>query len=302
MKVPISIDVGGTSIKVGVFTTSGKLLKKYTHPTIINKGKDDKNVIKQIIDIIEKEKQYNDILSVGVGMPGPVVDGVVLGAHNLHLNEVNLQNILKSEFPGVHVRVLNDANAACLGEAKFGSGIGYKNIVLITLGTGIGSGIIINNHIVEGRSGSTGEVGHICVEKDGILCKCGKTGCLEKYASADAIVKLSKKVYTEYGIDVKGLTCEKVFEDYKKGFNPAIRVVKKAAYYLAMGIGNIINILNPDIVIIGGGVSRAGDALLVPVKYYLNEFSFYSTKNTPVVMAKLYNDAAIYGLSEIGYD
>lgn len=302
MKLPLSIDVGGTSIKVGLFDNNGKLLKKYSVPTIIAKGNDDRNVINQIIDIIYKEKDENDILSVGIGMPGPVIDGVVLGAHNLHLNEINLQNIIKAEFPDLYIKVLNDANAACLGEAKFGSGFGYKNIVLITIGTGIGCGIMINNKIIEGKSGSTGELGHICVEKDGLLCKCGKTGCLEKYASASAISNLATRRYNEYGKSVEKVTCEEVFKDYERGFNPAIQAVNEACYYLAIGIGNIINILNPDVIIIGGGVSEAKELLLEPIKFYLKEFTFYGTKETLVVTAKLYNDAALYGLSEIGND
>lgn len=302
MKLPLSIDVGGTSIKVGLFDNNGKLLKKYSVPTIITKGNDDRNVINQIIDIIYKEKDENDILSVGIGMPGPVVDGIVLGAHNLHLNEINLQNIIKTEFPDLYIKVLNDANAACLGEAKFGSGFGYKNIVLITIGTGIGCGIMINNKIIEGKSGSTGELGHICVEKDGLLCKCGKTGCLEKYASASAISNLATRRYNEYGKSVEKVTCEEVFKDYERGFNPAIQAVNEACYYLAIGIGNIINILNPDIIIIGGGVSEAKELLLEPIKFYLKEFTFYGTKETLVLTAKLHNDAALYGLSEIGND
>jgi len=302
MKLPLSIDVGGTSIKVGLFDNNGKLLKKYSVPTIITKGNDERNVINQIIDIIYKEKDENDILSVGIGMPGPVVDGIVLGAHNLHLNEINLQNIIKTEFPDLYIKVLNDANAACLGEAKFGSGFGYKNIVLITIGTGIGCGIMINNKIIEGKSGSTGELGHICVEKDGLLCKCGKTGCLEKYASASAISNLATRRYNEYGKSVEEVTCEEVFKDYERGFNPAIQAVNEACYYLAIGIGNIINILNPDIIIIGGGVSEAKELLLEPIKFYLKEFTFYGTKETLVVTAKLHNDAALYGLSEIGND
>lgn len=302
MKLPLSIDVGGTSIKVGLFDNNGKLLKKYSVPTIITKGNDDRNVINQIIDIIYKEKDENDILSVGIGMPGPVIDGVVLGAHNLHLNEINLQNIIKAEFSDLYIKVLNDANAACLGEAKFGSGFGYKNIVLITIGTGIGCGIMINNKIIEGKSGSTGEIGHICVEKDGLLCKCGKTGCLEKYASASAISNLATRRYNEYGKSVEKVTCEEVFKDYERGFNPAIQAVNEACYYLAIGIGNIINILNPDVIIIGGGVSEAKELLLEPIKFYLKEFTFYGTKETLVVTAKLHNDAALYGLSEIGND
>ena len=302
MKLPLSIDVGGTSIKVGLFDNNGKLLKKYFVPTIITKGNDDRNVINQIIDIIYKEKDENDILSVGIGMPGPVVDGVVLGAHNLHLNEINLQNIIKAEFPDLYIKVLNDANAACLGEAKFGSGFGYKNIVLITIGTGIGCGIMINNKIIEGKSGSTGEIGHICVEKDGLLCKCGKTGCLEKYASASAISNLATRRYNEYGKSVEKVTCEEVFKDYERGFNPAIQAVNEACYYLSIGIGNIINILNPDVIIIGGGVSEAKESLLEPIKFYLKEFTFYGTKETLVLTAKLHNDAALYGLSEIGND
>lgn len=302
MKLPLSIDVGGTSIKVGLFDNNGKLLKKYSVPTIITKGNDDRNVINQIIDIIYKEKDENDILSVGIGMPGPVVDGVVLGAHNLHLNEINLQNIIKAEFPDLYIKVLNDANAACLGEAKFGSGFGYKNIVLITIGTGIGCGIMINNKIIEGKSGSTGEIGHICVEKDGLLCKCGKTGCLEKYASASAISNLATRRYNEYGKSVEKVTCEEVFKDYERGFNPAIQAVNEACYYLSIGIGNIINILNPDVIIIGGGVSEAKESLLEPIKFYLKEFTFYGTKETLVLTAKLHNDAALYGLSEIGND
>lgn len=302
MKHILCIDVGGTNIKIGVFTFEKKLIKKYMIPTIIEKGENKKFVINQLITLIKDEMNFYDLESVGIGMPGPVNNGVLLGAHNLNLNKINLLNNLKEEFPNLKIKIINDANAACLGEAKRGSGISYNNIVLLTIGTGIGCGIFLNNNIVEGSWGSAGEAGHMCVEVNGKLCGCGKSGCLEKYASCDAIISTASDIYSKYNISVNDLSCEQIFSEYEKGFAPAIETVKKTIYYLAMGIGNIINVINPDAVIIGGGLSNAGEMLLNPVKYYLHEFTFYTVKKTPILIAKLKNDAAIYGLSELNYD
>lgn len=299
MKFNISLDVGGTSIKVGVFDYQGNLIKKYDVKTNVS-IKDEKSVLKQIIEIINKEKNQYVLSHIGIGVPGPVSNGVLLGAYNLHMNKVNLLHLIRQEFPDLNVTVMNDANAACLGEVKYGSGKGYKNVCLVTIGTGIGCGVVVNGKVIEGVSGAAGELGHICVEHDnGLLCKCGKTGCLEKYASASAIRSYGKYLYNKYNITDHKYEVKNMFEDYLDGFKPSIEVINRSLYYLAIGLSNIANIINPDVIILGGGVSKAEEVVLQTVKFYFKQFVFKDSGNTPIVIAKLHNDAGIYGLSEI---
>ena len=299
MKYKISLDVGGTSIKIGVFNYRGKLIKKYNVKTNISLN-DKKSVLNQIIEIIKKEFEQFDISHIGIGVPGPVSNGVLLGAYNLHMNKVNLLHLIKHEFPECTVTIMNDANAACLGEVRRGSGIGYKNVCLVTIGTGIGCVVVIDGKVLEGVNGAAGELGHICVEHhNGVLCKCGKMGCLEKYASASAIKSYAKELYEKYNIVDHKYEVISLFEDYLLGFKPSIEVINRSLYYLAIGLSTIANIVNPELIILGGGVSKAENVVLETVKFYFKQFVFKNSANTPIVIAKLHNDAGIYGLSEI---
>lgn len=296
MNVMYGIDIGGTSIKIGKFLNNS-LIEKYSIPTKLNA--DPYVIINDIKDIINSSLK-NDILEgIGVAVPGPVKEGIVLGAQNILWKEVELEKILKETFPNIKVKVLNDANAACLGEWYFGSGQKHPNMVFITLGTGIGGGIVVDGKLLEGKNGSTGELGHIVIYPyEGRKCTCGLNGCLETYASATGIVFTGNKMKSGKLTTLnnyKELTSEIIFDEAKKGDKVSQEIVDYTSYHLAVGIASICNTLNPDIVVLGGGVSKAGEYFLEKVKRYFKEHAFYSIKDTDIVLASLHNEAGMYG-------
>lgn len=296
MKVIYGVDVGGTFIKIGKFSLDG-LINKYSIKTIISE--DYHAIINQISNLIDETIEKDELVGIGIAIPGPCVEGVVLGCHNIKWGKVYLKEELEKKYPEVLIAVLNDANSACLGEWKYSDYSNYSNLVLITLGTGVGGGIVINNKLIEGIDGSTGELGHIrLIPFNGRKCTCGLEGCLESYTSIRGIVQTALeykegKLTTLNNYDT--LTSKIIFDEAKNGDACSQKVVDTTCYFLAMGISNISNILNPDCVIIGGGVSLAGDYLLERVKYYFDKLVFYSIKSTKITLAKLHNDAGIYG-------
>lgn len=289
MSVTIGIDVGGTNIKIGIFENN-ELIKKYSIKTNIESSN---SVIKQLIDELNCIRNKYDFIKVGLGIPGPVVDGVVLGAQNINwFEKIELQKILENEFGGVIVEVYNDANAAALGEFRFGSAKEYSSIVFMTLGTGIGGGIILNNKLIEGATGSCGEIGHLCVESNNKRsCTCGLSGCFEQYASATGITKTGEEIIG------KKLECKEIFEMALKGDLKAKEVIEKTIDYLTTGLAIICNTVNPEAVIIGGGVSAGLAPYMERIKEEFNKKAFYSVRNTDIRLAVLLNDAGIYGVS-----
>ncbi len=287
MKISFGIDVGGTNIKIGKFSEH-KLIKKYSVPT------DEIDVTKQLINEINKEINNDQLVKIGVGIPGPVVDGVVLGAQNINWFErVNLKKILEDKFK-CDVVVYNDANAASLGEFNYGSGKEYQSIVFITLGTGIGGGIIINGNLLEGATGSSGEIGHINLEHlNGRNCSCGLSGCFEQYASATGIMKTAAIVNKKFN----DLSCKELFQLAEEKDLDALKVLEITIDYLGLGIANICNVLNPECVIIGGGVSNGLAPYMEMIIEKFNKYAFFSVRNTKIKLSKLKNDAGIYGLS-----
>ena len=295
MSVSFGIDIGGTNIKIGIFNDH-KIEKKY----FVKTDSDHQDgVINQLIYELKKESLGKKIDKIGVGVPGPVVNGVVLTAQNINWFEpVALKAILEKEFPNTLVEVHNDANAAALGEFNYGSGKEYQSIVFVTLGTGIGGGVIINNKLIEGASGSCGEIGHINLEKEhGRECSCGLSGCFEQYSSATGIMKTATEVFKKYNLKVDGLECKDIFNMALNNHIAASEVVDITLDYLGLGLANVCNVLNPECVIIGGGVSAGLVNYLPKIQQLFDKYAFYSIKSTKIALASLGNDAGIYGLS-----
>ncbi len=281
-KYAFGVDIGGTTIKMGFFETTGELLEKWEIPTRTEDN--GVNILPDIASEIDKklgEKSIDksDVEGVGVGVPGP---------------ELNRLTELK-------VKVGNDANVAALGEMWQGGGKGYKNIVMVTLGTGVGGGVIINEKIVAGSDGAGGEIGHINMkENEKEACGCGNHGCLEQYASATGIVRTTKKFLEEHPdaeteLNAKTVTAKDIFDCAKNGDEVAEKMVDRTAKILGRGLSQIACVVNPQVFVIGGGMSKAGSLLIEKVQNYYQQYAFHAARNTYFKLADLGNDAGIYG-------
>ena len=273
------IDVGGTTVKCGLFSVKGDILDKWEIPTRTeNNGVNILPDVAAAIDakIQEKGIARDTIAGVGVGIPGPVnEDGAVICAVNLHWGYVELEKELE-KLTGLTVKAGNDANVAALGEMWKGGGAGYHNVVMLTLGTGVGGGIIVNGKIVTGTHGAGGEIGHIHVEDDETLsCNCGNQGCLEQYASATGVVRLANRMLeaTDKASVLRNeeVTAKAVFDAVKAGDELAMEVAEKFGKYLGTALAVIAGVVDPEVFVIGGGVSKAGKILLDYVEKYDNK-------------------------------
>ncbi|WP_258088167.1 ROK family glucokinase [Weissella fangxianensis] len=310
----IGIDLGGTTIKFAIMTATGDIQQKWSIQTnILDEGS---HIVPDIIDSInyhldlyqlDKER----IIGVGMGTPGTVneKDGTVQGAFNLNWKESqNVKADLETGL-GFPVAVDNDANAAALGEQWRGAGNNQPEVVFVTLGTGVGGGLVNEGKMIHGAKGAAGEVGHMIVEPGGYQCTCGNYGCLEQYASATGVVHLAHDYADAYAGDSKlkamvsngeEITSKIVFDLAKEGDYLANEVVDKVAFYLGLATANIANLLNPSAIVIGGGVSAAGDFLLTRVKKNFNDFAFKMTRHvTELKLAELGNDAGAYGAASL---
>lgn len=294
MKCIFGVDLGGTNIKIGKFVDD-KLVKKYS--IITDTSNFGKNIIKDICLSIKENLENDELVGIGIGVPGPAKFGKVYGAQNLGWKEVNVKEEINAYFPKTLIEVVNDANAALFGEYYCGSAKGYPNVVMLTLGTGLGGGIIINGKVYEGSNGSSGEVGHISLVENGRSCTCGLKGCLEQYVSAVGILKTAyeMRVNKETLLNEENLTCKDVFDFAKNGDKVSLDVVNDMSEKLARGAASICNTLNPDLLLLGGGVSKAGEFLLDKVKEKFKRYAFYSIKDTKIALASLGNDAGIFG-------
>ena len=310
MSYVYGVDVGGTSVKIGLFTGEGELIEKWSIPTRTeNNGESILPDIAASIEGKSKEKGISDedILGVGMGLPGPVDDkGIIRKAVNLHWNETfNVEEKLASCFNGkMKVKAGNDANVAALGEAWMGAGKGYKNIVMVTLGTGIGGGVIINGKVVTGTMGAAGEIGHIYTGTDTAEpCNCGHRGCLEQFASATGIVRLLKEELEasdeESEMRQRPVNAKEMWEAVKNGDKLSIRVAEKFGKYLGDGLSVVAGVLNPDIIIIGGGVSMSGDVIMPYITKNFKEHVFHASADTVFTRATLGNDGGIYGAAAL---
>ena len=300
------IDVGGTTVKLGLFSTAGELLDKWEITTRTeNFGE---NILSDICEameakLAEKEISLDDIEGVGIGLPGPITnDGTVLQCVNLGWGTFNVEEKLSEMFRGIKVKAGNDANVAALGEAWQGGGKDYDDIVMITLGTGVGGGVIINGKILTGYNGGAGEIGHMHVDDNETdSCNCGRKGCLEQFTSATGVVRLAKRLMNntdketqmrEFG---ENITAKDVFDLAKEGDAGANEVVETMGTYLGTAMSHIAVVVNPQAFIIGGGVSKAGQFLIDAIKDKYRETCFAACGDAAVHLATLGNDAGMYG-------
>jgi len=305
MKYCFGVDIGGTTIKMGLFTAEGELLDKWEITTRRENG--GEKVPQDIADAIakkcvDKNIEKSDITGVGIGVPGPVRnDGTVMKCANLGWGIFNV-NEKMSELTGLKCQALNDANAAALGELWRGSGKGFKNLVFITLGTGVGGGIVIDGKIIAGIHGGGGEIGHIVVNpKEDAVCGCGGHGHLEQYASATGIVRLAKKGLQDKSVNTilrekeAELTCKDIFDAAKSGDAFANGLVDEMCSYLALALSGVAATCDPEAYVIGGGVSKAGEIITDTVKKHFYSNNMNVLTQSEFRLASLGNDAGIYG-------
>ncbi len=307
-KICFGVDLGGTTVKMGVFTETGSLLEDWEIPT--RKQDNGSHILEDIgksindkvkVDSIDRE----DVVGVGLGVPGPVTPtGVVKGCVNLGWGDTPVEEILK-DITGFTVKAANDANVAALGELWQGGGKGFSSLVMVTLGTGVGGGIVIDEKIITGANGAAGEIGHMPVVYDETeSCNCGKKGCLEQVASATGIVKEAKKILMKETTEstlrtLENITAKDVFDHAKQGDQIAILTCERLGEYLGIALGHIACVVDPDIFIVGGGVSKAGDFLIEVIQKYYMKKTYHGCKNTPIKLATLGNSAGIYGAAKL---
>lgn len=303
-KYGFGVDVGGTTIKMGFFDREGTLLDKWevkTH-TADQGGRILDDIAKEISRKLKEEDiPKSEVAGIGLGVPGPVkADGTVVKCINLGWGIFNVEKALQ-EKTGLPVRAGNDANVAALGEMWKGGGRGCRNLLLVTLGTGVGGGIIIEGEMLSGSNGAGGEIGHMCVEEEETeQCPCGKKGCLEQYASATGIVRMAKKAMEASDVkstlcQINPLTAKDVFDAAKKGDAFAKEQVEQMGRILGTAIANVACVVNPERIVIGGGVSKAGDILIDVIEKNFRERTFHACRNAGFALAELGNDAGIFG-------
>jgi len=302
-KYGYGIDIGGTAVKMGLFTETGELLEKWDIRTDVSESGIHiiPSIAKSVSDNIERHTlDRKNILGIGMGVPGCVLEGGFCTCVNLGWNNYPAPGTLRS-LTGLEVRCANDANCAALGEAWLGSGKGHKDVVMITLGTGVGGGIILNGKIHTGIHGAAGELGHIPVNpRETRLCNCGNRGCLEMYTSANGNVRLAMDYLQEVDTPSPLRTAERINSklcwDLAIAGDPvAVEIARRFSDYLGMGLAMIANIIDPEAIIIGGGVSRTGEPLRAMVESYFRKYAFHAVRNIDISIAQLGNDAGIYG-------
>lgn len=310
-KYAFGVDVGGTTCKIGFFETSGKLLDKWEIKT--NKENNGDSILSDIAQTVDNKLAQegiskNDVQGIGIGVPGPVdSEGVVHRCVNVGWGTVNVVKELGS-LTGLKVAAGNDANVAALGEMWQGGAKGCKDVIMVTLGTGVGGGIIVNGKVVAGFNGAGGEIGHMTVNHDEIeACNCGQYGCLEQYTSATGIVRVAKRKLAKTAEETSlrrfdPLTAKDVFDEAKAGDKVALGLVDEVCGILGAALSNISCVVNPEIIVIGGGVSKAGDILIENIKKHYIETAFFSCRDTKFAAAGLGNDAGMYGCVEMVLD
>ena len=303
-KYGFGVDVGGTTVKMGFFETDGKLMDKWEIRTNTdNQGKEILPDIAHAIDnkLAQEGISKSEVEGVGIGVPGPVrSDGVVNGCVNLGWGVFNVSEEL-GRLTGLKVKVGNDANVAALGEMWKGGAMGCSDVIMVTLGTGVGGGIIVDGRIVAGFNGAGGEIGHITVNNDEIEpCNCGQYGCLEQYTSATGIVRMAKRKLAKSNEDTSlrkftDLTAKDIFDEAKAGDAVALTLVDDLGEILGSALSNVACVVNPEVIVIGGGVSKAGQILIDTIQKHFIETSFHACRDTRFELASLGNDAGMYG-------
>ena len=307
MKCCFGVDIGGTTVKMGLFETTGEILDKWE---IVTKTENEGKAILPDIAIAIQQKMEEraldkkDILGIGVGVPAPVTEeGVVNGSANLGWKYKEVKKELE-ELTGLEAQIGNDANVAALGEMWKGGGAGQKNMVMVTLGTGVGGGVIVGGKVITGSHGAGGEIGHVCVNyEETDTCGCGNRGCLEQYASATGIVRLAKKKLANETrktmLDPEHVTAKDVFDAVKADDEVAKEVAEEFGRYLGYGLANIAAVADPAVFVIGGGVSKAGEVLLPYIQKPYKERAFFANRDVEFALATLGNDAGICGAAKL---
>lgn len=310
-KYVFGVDVGGTTVKMGLFDMNANVLDKWEIPSVTANG--GERILPDIADSIRAKLKENDIelsevAGVGIGVPGPVdAEGTIYKTANLGWDTVfNIPEAFR-EYLDLPVMAGNDANVAALGEMWQGGGKGYKDLVVVTLGTGVGGGIICNGQMVTGAKGAGGEIGHIHVEDNETEeCGCHNIGCLEQYSSATGIVRLAKKRLaqdeTPSVLRDRELSAKAVFDAVKFGDALAIEVAERFGEYLGKGLAAVAGVVNPRAFVIGGGVSKAGEVLFEYIRPYYMQYAFRGCRDVEFALAKLGNDAGIYGAAKLMLD
>ena len=301
------IDLGGTTAKIGLFTTTGDLLEKWEVPTDTSDqgARILPNLAAAVQDkMAQRSLRPDQIEGVGLGVPGPVQDSSVVAIVCANLGgwgDCDAGAQLSQLLGGLRVQVGNDANVAALGEIWMGAAKGCRSAVMVTLGTGVGGGVVADGKLIEGAHGAGGEIGHITVNpQEPAQCGCGKHGCLEQYSSATGVVRCMNKLL-EQNPDVpctlrgRDFAAKDVFDAARSGDKLAQQEVEDMTLTLALALGNIAAITDPEMFLVGGGVARAGDVLLEPLSRHYQANAFLSCRNTPIRLASLGNDAGIYG-------
>lgn len=306
-KYCFGVDIGGTTVKLGLFQTDGTIVGKWEIPTYTENG-GEKILPDVAASIREKMQEYGvakeQVIGVGVGVPAAVQqESVVQSTANLGWGYKDVKGELEALL-GLNVKIGNDANVAALGEMWKGGGHGYKNIVMVTLGTGVGGGIILDGRILVGVHGIAGEIGHLTVNEDETeVCGCKRTGCLEQYASATGIVRLAKRRLAKGAdntvLNQESVTAKDVFDAVKAGDAVAMEIADQFGYYLAKALNTIAIMVDPDMFVIGGGVSKAGEVLLEYIEKYYKEKALWATKEVKFSLATLGNDAGICGAAKM---
>lgn len=310
----IGIDLGGTTIKFAILTLDGEIQQKWSIET--NILDDGTHIVPDIIETINHRLGlYNmnkeDFVGIGMGTPGSVniENGTVIGAYNL--NWTTLQPVKEQieKEVGIPFTLDNDANVAALGERWKGAGENNPDVIFITLGTGVGGGIIAEGKLLHGVAGCAGEVGHVTVDPNGFECTCGKRGCLETVSSATGVVRVARHLSEEYAgnstlkqaiDDGQDVSSKDVFEHAGQGDPFALMVVDRVCFYLGLATGNLGNTLNPSSIVIGGGVSAAGEFLRSRVQKYFEEFTFPQVReSTQIKLAELGNEAGVIGAASL---
>ena len=303
-KFVFGVDIGGTTVKIGLFSIEGELLDKWEITTRTDEG--GAYILSDIAESVKAKMQEKGITTenvkgVGMGVPGPVKeDGTVIKCVNLGWGIFNAAEEL-SKLLGLPVKAGNDANMAALGEMWQGGGKGHKNVVCVTLGTGVGGGIILGGKMLAGVNGAGGEIGHITINPEETdACNCGKKGCLEQYASATGIVRMANKLLNDSDKpsklrEVQYISAKEIFDAAKSGDELSLSLVEELGKKLGFALASIACVVDPEIFVIGGGVSRAGAILIDTTKKYFEKYAFHACKNTEFELAKLGNDAGMYG-------
>ena len=313
----VGVDLGGTNIAVGVIDESYKIIGRSKTKTALPRSAESifEDICKCVKEAVGNAGiTINNVKSIGIGTPGSVdkAKGMITYANNLDFNNVPAVELMHKEFPEINVYIENDANCAALGEALAGSGVGKSSFVAVTLGTGVGGGIVLDGKLLTGCNDAGGEIGHISIQFDGEQCNCGRIGCWERYASATALINQTKsamlqnkdsKMWDLCAGDINKAGGRTAFDAMRLGDECGTKVVNRYIEYIGAGATNIVNIFQPEMVCFGGGICNEGETLLKPLREYVRKYQYNrrTEKNAELCVATLGNDAGIIGAALVEY-